>query len=89
MNLGKVVLITGVTLVKSFMSIQKTQCRIYNAIYDLTDAEYSNRLSSEWVWLNTKLDKRLGVHLLLFENYIPEKAANSLKGVSWQKLNKM
>ena len=38
---------------------------------------------------NTKLGKRLGVHLLLFENYIPEKAANSLKGVSWQKLNKM
>lgn len=73
------------TLVKSFMGIQKTQ----NAIYDLTDAEYSNRLSSEWVWLNTKLGKRLGVHLLLFEKYIPEKAANSLKGVSWQKLNKM
>ena len=77
------------TLVKSFMGIQKTQCRIYNAIYDLTDAEYSNRLSSEWGWLNTKLGKRLGVHLLLFEKYIPEKAANSLKGVSWQKLNKM
>ena len=37
---------------------------------------------------NTKLGKRLGVHLLLFENYTPEKAANSLKGVSWQKLNK-
>ena len=71
------------------MGIQKTQCRIYNAIYDLTDAEYSNRLSSEWVWLNTKLGKRLGVHLLLFEKYIPEKAANSLKGASWQKLNKM
>lgn len=88
MNLGKVVLITGVTLVKNFWTIQKTQ----NAIYDLTDAEYSNRLtliSSEWVWLNTKLGKRLGVHLLLFEKYIPEKAANSLKGASWQKLNKM
>ena len=82
---------TGVfstTLVKSFWTIQKTQ----NAIYDLTDAEYSNRLtliSSEWVWLNTKLGKRLGVHLLLFEKYTPEKAANSLKGASWQKLNKM
>ena len=41
---------------------------------------------------NTKLGKRikrLGVHLLLFEKYIPEKAVNSLKGASWQKLNKM
>ena len=97
---------------------------IYNAfllIYDLTDAEYSDRLattitlisqeiSSEFNYYidlclsllymgmvaeenkeNTKLGKRikrLGVHLLLFENYTPEKAANSLKGVSWQKLNK-
>ena len=32
---------------------------------------------------------KLGVHLLLFEKYSPEKAANSLKGASWQKLNKM
>ena len=38
---------------------------------------------------NTKLGKRLGLYLLLFEKYIPEKDANSLKGVSWQKLNKM
>ena len=35
---------------------------------------------------NTKLGKQ---HLLLFEKFTPEKAANSLKGVSWQKLNKM
>ena len=51
MNLGKVVLITGVTLVKSFMGIQKTQAgfpNIYNAfllIYDLTDAEYYNTIT--------------------------------------------
>ena len=38
---------------------------------------------------NTKLGKRLGVVLLLFEKFTPEKTANSLKGVSWQKLNKM
>ena len=52
MNLGKVVLITGVfstTLVKSFMGIQNTSHiypSIYNAFYDLTDAEYSDRLAT-------------------------------------------
>ena len=42
MNLGKVVLITGVTLVKSFMGIQKTQT---TCIYDLTDAEYFDTIT--------------------------------------------
>ena len=77
---------TGVfstTLVKSFMGIQNT-----SHIYALTDAEYSDTITL----ISQEIDlfcTWLGVHLLLFENYTPEKTANSLKGVSWQKLNKM
>ena len=87
MNLGKVVLITGMGILLNIYIL---------CFYDLTDAEYSDRLHLShrrfrplYMSMVAEENTKLGVHLLLFEKYSPEKAANSLKGVSWQKLNKM